>query len=134
MYTVDELKSFVPKDKRDGDRLVMFDGLTDSEILPVICDILCWTADMNRPVAEKCRDIVISHQNAAIPFIHGVLSGKISLEHGEDKEWQYFIITEIVPMLTPENRKIIKNDLVRISECSEQEYSEAAKDSLKEYY
>lgn len=134
MYTVDELKSFVPKDNRDGDRLTMFDGLTDGEILPVICDILCWTADMNWSVAEKCRNIVISHQNAAMPFIHGVLSGKISLEHGEDKEWQYFIITEIVSGLTPENRKVIKNELVRISKFSEQEYSETAKDALKEYY
>jgi hypothetical protein len=111
---MDVIKELLPKDKSDNSNIDRLKHLTDEQIQPLIPSLLEWLQDFNWPIAEEILQLIVARQNLVIPYVNNIF-------RGDDRMWQYWMLTKLVPLLTKNNIQMIKNDLIYLSSLNENE-------------
>ncbi|MCK9861018.1 DUF5071 domain-containing protein [Paenibacillus sp. ATY16] len=108
MYSINEL---VPKDKFDEEAIVKLKAIDPLiiNLKPIIGELFEWIQDINWPIAEELCIILAGFKpEDIIPQIRMILNS------GDDT-WQFSCIQFLIPRLSPEVKKAIAPDLLRIA-------------------
>ena len=97
------IKTLLPKDKFDDSNLEKIKLLNDSDLSQITSELLTWTQDANWPIFSKIVEIIVARQDLFI--------GEISkIFQTDDRIWKYWILTNICPKLSLENKDFLKKD------------------------
>jgi len=97
------IKTLLPKDKLDDSNLEKIKLLNDSDLSQITSELLTWTQDANWPIFSKIVEIIVARQDLFI--------GEISkIFQTDDRIWKYWILTNICPKLSLENKDFLKKD------------------------
>ena len=97
------IKTLLPKDKLDDSNLEKIKLLNDSDLSQITSELLTWTQDANWPVFRKIVEIIVARQDLFISEISKVFQT-------DDWIWKYWILTNICPKLSLENKDFLKKD------------------------
>ena len=97
------IKTLLPKDKLDGSNLEEIKILNDSDLSQLTSELLTWTQDANWPIFPKIAEIIVARQDLFISEISKVFQT-------DDMIWKYWILTNICPKLSLENKDFLKKD------------------------
>ena len=97
------IKILLPKDKLDDSNLEKIKLLNDSDLSQITSELLTWTQDANWPIFPKIVEIIVARQDLFISEISKVLQT-------DDLIWKYWILTNICPKLSLENKDFLKKD------------------------
>ena len=97
------IKTLLPKDKLDDSNLEKIKLLNDSDLSQITSELLTWTQDANWPIFPKIVEIIVVRQDLFISEISKVFQT-------DDLIWKYWILTNICPKLSLENKDFLKKD------------------------
>ena len=97
------IKTLLPKDKFDDNNLKKIKLLNDSDLSQITSELLTWTQDANWPIFPKIVEIIVARQDLFISEISKVFQT-------DDWIWKYWILTNICPKLSLENKDFLKKD------------------------
>lgn len=97
------IKILLPKDKFDDSNLEKIKLLNDSDLSQITSELLTWTQDANWPIFPKIVEIIVARQDLFISEISKVFQT-------DDWIWKYWILTNICPKLSLENKDFLKKD------------------------
>ena len=97
------IKILLPKDKLDDSNLEKIKLLNDSDLSQITSELLTWTQDANWPIFPKIVEIIVARQDLFISEISKVFQT-------DDMIWKYWILTNICPKLSLENKDFLKKD------------------------
>ena len=97
------IKILLPKDKFDDSNLEEIKLLNDSDLYQITSELLTWTQDANWPIFPKIVEIIVARQDLFISEISKVFQT-------DDMIWKYWILTNICPKLSLENKDFLKKD------------------------
>ena len=97
------IKILLPKDKLDDSNLEEIKLLNDSDLSQITSEVLTWTQDANWPIFPKIVEIIVARQDLFISEISKVFQT-------DDWIWKYWILTNICPKLSLENKDFLKKD------------------------
>ena len=97
------IKTLLPKDKFDDSNLEKIKLLNDSDLSQITSELLTWTQDANWPIFPKIVEIIVARQDLFISEISKVFQS-------DDWIWKYWILTNICPKLSLENKDFLKKD------------------------
>ena len=97
------IKILLPKDKFDDSNLEKIKLLNDSDLSQITTELLTWTQDANWPIFSKIVEIIVARQDLFISEISKVFQT-------DDLIWKYWILTNICPKLSLENKDFLKKD------------------------
>ena len=97
------IKTLLPKDKFDDSNLEEIKLLNDSDLFQITSELLTWTQDANWPIFPKIVEIIVTRQDLFISEISKVFQT-------DDMIWKYWILTNICPKLSLENKDFLKKD------------------------
>ena len=97
------IKILLPKDKFDDSNLEEIKLLNDSDLSQITSEVLTWTQDANWPIFPKIVEIIVARQDLFISEISKVFQT-------DDMIWKYWILTNICPKLSLENKDFLKKD------------------------
>ena len=97
------IKTLLPKDKLDDSNLEKIKILNDSDLSQLVSELLTWTQDANWPIFPKIVEIIVARQDLFISEISKVF-------RTDDLIWKYWILTNICPKLSLENKDFLKKD------------------------
>ena len=97
------IKILLPKDKFDDSNLEKIKLLNDSDLSQITTELLTWTQDANWPIFPKIVEIIVARQDLFISEISKVFQT-------DDMIWKYWILTNICPKLSLENKDFLKKD------------------------
>ena len=97
------IKTLLPKDKLDDSNLEKIKLLNDSDLSQITSELLTWTQDANWPIFPKILEIIVARQDLFISEISKVFQT-------DDLIWKYWILTNICPKLSLENKDFLKKD------------------------
>ena len=97
------IKILLPKDKFDDSNLEEIKLLNDSDLSQITSEVLTWTQDANWPIFPKIVEIIVARQDLFISEISKVFQT-------DDWIWKYWILTNICPKLSLENKDFLKKD------------------------
>ena len=97
------IKILLPKDKFDDSNLEKIKLLNDSDLSQLVSELLTWTQDANWPIFPKIVEIIVARQDLFISEISKVFQT-------DDWIWKYWILTNICPKLSLENKDFLKKD------------------------
>jgi hypothetical protein len=97
------IKTLLPKDKLDDSNLEKIKLLNDSDLSQITSELLTWTQDANWPIFPKIVEIIVARQDLFIGEISKVFQT-------DDMIWKYWILTNICPKLSLENKDFLKKD------------------------
>ena len=97
------IKTLLPKDKLDDSNLEKIKLLNDSDLSQIVSELLTWTQDANWPIFPKIVEIIVARQDLFISEISKVFQT-------DDMIWKYWILTNICPKLSLENKDFLKKD------------------------
>lgn len=98
-----DINTLIPKDKKDVSVIPELKKLSDSQIEPIIPQLLEWIQDMNWPVAEEIAEILSVHVRVTEPFIPELLKPE-----QKDDVWKFCIIS----YLLKKNKNFCENGLI----------------------
>ena len=97
------IKILLPKDKFDDSNLEKIKLLNDSDLSQITSELLTWTQDANWPIFPKIVEVIVTRQDLFISEISKVFQT-------DDMIWKYWILTNICPKLSLENKDFLKKD------------------------
>ena len=97
------IKILLPKDKFDDSNLEKIKLLNDSDLSQITSELLTWTQDANWPIFPKIVEIIVARQDLFISEISKVFQT-------DDLIWKYWILMNICPKLSLENKDFLKKD------------------------
>ena len=97
------IKTLLPKDKFDDSNLEKIKLLNDSDLSQITSELLTWTQDANWSIFPKIVEIIVARQDLFISEISKVFQT-------DDWIWKYWILTNICPKLSLENKDFLKKD------------------------
>ena len=97
------IKTLLPKDKLDDSNLEKIKLLNDSDLSQITSELLTWTQDANWPIFPKIVEIIVARQDLFVSEISKVFQT-------DDMIWKYWILTNICPKLSLENKDFLKKD------------------------
>ena len=97
------IKILLPKDKFDDSNLEEIKLLNHSDLSQITSELLTWTQDANWPIFPKIVEIIVARQDLFISEISKVFQT-------DDMIWKYWILTNICPKLSLENKDFLKKD------------------------
>ena len=97
------IKTLLPKDKLDDSNLEKIKLLNDSDLSQSTSELLTWTQDANWPIFPKIVEIIVARQDLFVSEISKVFQT-------DDMIWKYWILTNICPKLSLENKDFLKKD------------------------
>ena len=97
------IKTLLPKDKFDDSNLEEIKRLNDSDLSQITSELLTWTQDANWPIFPKIVEIIVARQDLFISEISKVFQT-------DDLIWKYWILMNICPKLSLENKDFLKKD------------------------
>ena len=97
------IKILLPKDKFDDSNVEEIKLLNDSDLSQITSEVLTWTQDANWPIFPKIVEIIVARQDLFISEISKVFQT-------DDLIWKYWILTNICPKLSLENKDFLKKD------------------------
>ena len=98
-----KIKTLLPKDKFDDSNLEEIKLLKDTDLYQITSELLTWTQDANWPIFPKIVEIIVARQDLFISEISKVFQT-------DDMIWKYWILTNICPKLSLENKDFLKKD------------------------
>lgn len=119
--------ALIPKDKFDTSTIDELMKISEDEVKIILPDLLYWIADFNWPVAKDMINVLKRFSNNLIPHIQIVLRA-----NENDDMLKYWIIKELIPVLSKEAQNKILGDIKRICDCpSMTEEIEGVRDEAK---
>ena len=97
------IKTLLSKDKFDDSNLEKIKRLNNSDLSQITSELLTWTQDANWPIFPKIVEIIVARQDLFISEISKVFQT-------DDLIWKYWILTNICPKLSLENKDFLKKD------------------------
>lgn len=101
--------ALIPKDKFDTSTIDELMKISEDEVKIILPELLCWIADFNWPIAKDMINVLKRFSNNLIPLIQNALSADES-----DDMLKYWIIRELMPVLSKEAQKQLLTDIKRI--------------------
>ncbi len=111
--------NLIPKNKHDLQAVQNLQGAEYASIIPILDQLLDWTADGNWPVAKPLASFLATLGDPIAPAMRKLLNG-------DDTIHKYWCLLMIVPQLRPEILSYLVPDLERLADNASIE--EAAED------
>ena len=122
---IEELKSYLPKDKFDDSGLTYLQEIGFPGINPILPELLEWIQDINWPVAQPVCSLLSKAGEEIIPYLEKALES-------DDFEWGFWIIECLLPKMDIKIQQKVKSSVEIFSRnCNEPDYVDIAKDYLK---
>ena len=110
---------FIPGSKNDLKAIQALDSMSNDAIYPYLNEIIAWVKDVNWPVAVPICERLASFDERIVPVIEEILSG-------QDEQWKYTVLSNLIPKLSPSVMELSMNQVVRIvNEPTESEIAES---------
>ncbi|MEK4426209.1 DUF5071 domain-containing protein [Solibacillus sp. FSL K6-1523] len=118
----------IPKNKHDLEAVNELHQMPESEVIPLLPQLLEWIQDMNWPVAESVLEVLLQYPTELTPHVEEVLLG-------EDDMWIYWCLVRVFPELPYFSKLVLANAveqlaMQRITPFNEDNV-EAAKEALR---
>lgn len=127
VYIYMEIRELLPKNKFDNSNINRLFLLTDEEIKPIIYELLEWTQDYNWPIAKEIIPVLLEREDLIFPYIREILQSN-------DEEWKYWIIKLLLPSFSVSHKNMLKDEIVRLTNSSEEDYKEIALEFCHTYF
>lgn len=125
----EDIFALIPKDKFDTSTIDELMKLNEDEAKIILPELLCWIADFNWPIAKDMINVLKRFSNNLTPLIQNALRADES-----DDMLKYWIIRELIPVLSKEVQKNILTDIKRICDSpTVTEEIEGVCDEAKEF-
>ncbi|MDV6379477.1 DUF5071 domain-containing protein [Sporosarcina sp. GW1-11] len=99
----------LPRDKFDFERINEIKLMRNEDVIPLLPDLLEWIQDMNWPIAFGVVEVLSAYPQEIVPHIKRVFLT-------EDAVWKYWCLEQIVKDLPIHEKKLLSDDLIRMSE------------------
>lgn len=127
VYIYMEIRELLPKNKFDNSNINRLFLLTDEEIKPIIYELLEWTQDYNWPITKEIIPVLLEREDLIFPYIREILQSN-------DEEWIYWIIKLLLPSFSASHKNMLKDEIVRLTNLSEEDYKETALEFCHTYF
>ena len=127
VYIYMEIRELLPKNKFDNSNINRLFLLTDEEIKPIIYELLEWTQDYNWPIAKEIIPVLLEREDLIFPYIREILQSN-------DEEWIYWIIKLLLPSFSASHKNMLKDEIVRLTNSSEEDYKENVLEFCHTYF
>lgn len=104
-----ELNELLPRDKFDFERIIKIKLMRNEDVIPLLPGLLEWIQDMNWPIASGVVELLSAYPQEIVPHLKKVFLN-------EDAVWKYWCLEQIVKDLPIHEKKLLSNDLIRMSE------------------
>jgi len=99
----------LPIDKHDVTAANALLDVSPEMLRPHIASLLEWLQDYNWPVAKPIAEVLTTCGISLVEPIRQILQG-------EDDIWKYWMIQQVIPLLSSEAQLALHHEIVRISE------------------
>ncbi|MBP1859585.1 DUF5071 domain-containing protein [Rhizobium herbae] len=106
---VTSIRDLIPKSKHDLEAVDALREASLSSIIPILDDLLDWTADGNWPIAKPLADFLVSIGAPLKPAVQRVLQG-------DDGPFKYFCLHLIVAQWPRDLKEDFQKELLRLVE------------------
>ena len=127
VYIYMEIRELLPKNKFDNSNINRLFLLTDEEIKPIIYELLEWTQDYNWPITKEIIPVLLEREDLIFPYIREILQSN-------DEEWIYWIIKLLLPSFSVSHKNMLKDEIVRLTNSSEEDYKENVLEFCHTYF
>ena len=127
VYIYMEIRELLPKNKFDNSNINRLFLLTDEEIKPIIYELLEWTQDYNWPITKEIIPVLLEREDLIFPYIREILQSN-------DEEWIYWVIKLLLPSFSASHKNMLKDEIVRLTNSSEEDYKETALEFCHAYF
>ncbi len=127
VYIYMEIRELLPKNKFDNSNINRLFLLTDEEIKPIIYELLEWTQDYNWPITKEIIPVLLEREDLIFPYIREILQSN-------DEEWIYWIIKLLLPSFSASHKNMLKDEIVRLTNSSEEDYKENVLEFCHAYF
>lgn len=103
-----DIRTLIPKHKDDNSGMPELMTLTETEIAPILPNLLSWIADWNWPIAGEMLMLLARFPQSLKPLLQQALTPA-----EPDTLLKYWIIVKLLPLLPPENMAEFKPCLAR---------------------
>lgn len=104
-----DVKKYLPRHHLDNFYIEEMLELTEEEIKPILPELLNWTKDMSKAIAQQLIPVLVKNPNALEDTIKKILD-----DEKKDAIWKYNIIFYVIKGFELENKKNYKETLKRI--------------------
>jgi hypothetical protein len=101
---MNDLSSFIPKNKSDLDSVHKLEQLGYPKISPILQPLLKWVQDINWPVAYPLAGLLASVGQPLVPHLVEIL-------RGDDGAWKYWCIVHVIQPMAVEARRSLRPEL-----------------------
>lgn len=114
-----DIHDLIPQDKHDFETVRKLQHYNKEELSPIIPDLLMWLQDMNWPIADEIKKLLLIFNEDLVPHVRSILLT-------DDGEWKFWIVTCLLKEVMPEVLLLLKPDLERIRDypTEDETYSE----------
>lgn len=102
------LRDLLPRHKTDSDRARQALALGYPAIAPILSHLMHWTADGNWPISIAICPLLAALGDPIVPEVWRVLQG-------EDYEWKWFVIVDIIGRLPMACAEQFRTELERMA-------------------
>jgi hypothetical protein len=103
------VRELIPKDKFDVSHITDLMEINETDIQPILPDLLQWIEDINWPVASDMVRVLARFPDSVTPLLHTLLD--IS---AKDTIAKYWIIVCLIPLFPIEKQRLLLDDVKRI--------------------
>jgi hypothetical protein len=100
--------ALLPKDKHDDAAIAHISTLPESEIEPLLPEILTWLQDPNWPIARTVLPFILQHPALIVEPLRQVL-------RTDDVEWIYVVLCNVIKEMPLEERRKMRVEIERIA-------------------
>jgi hypothetical protein len=103
------IRELIPRNKSDDSHIVDLMTIKETDVYPILPDLLEWIADVNWPVASAVLKVLARFPNSVIPLIQTALDIL-----AKDDILKYNIIVHLLPLFSIEKQHTLYYDVKRI--------------------
>lgn len=104
------IRTILPKDKFDVESVEKLAKRSNDELREILPELMEWLQDGNWPISKPVENLLLRFGVELIPYIQYVFQTR-------DPQWEYFMLSGLIPRLPLECLRMLKPDLERIIEC-----------------
>jgi Domain of unknown function (DUF5071) len=105
---LNEISNLFPRGKFDFERVDELKQLNNSDLIPVLPNLLEWIQDMNWPIAKEIAKLLLNFPSEIVPYIKNVLQS-------DDDIWKYWCLSELVMKLPIDSKILFKDELEKLA-------------------
>jgi hypothetical protein len=109
-----DLRSVLPRDKEDFDRVRRVVDLGYPAVAPILPHLMTWLQDVNWPIAAPIGEYLASLGRPVVPLVRQVLEG-------DDDIWKHWVLRVVVMAMDPDVARELAPDLQRLAALPNEE-------------